>query len=261
MFFSYQGLQIHYQTAGQGQQKPVLLLHGWGCKADTMALIQNNLALTRPVWALDFPGHGQSDLPKQAWSVGDFADMTKAFVEQMGLVGCDAVCHSFGGRVAIKLAAKHPSLFSKLVFTGAAGIRPPRGFGYYRRVYTFKLMKHCAKVPPIVWLFKLFGKDIKARIASAGSADYRALPEAMRGTFSRVVNEDLSPLLKHIRNATLLLWGANDQDTPLWMAQRMEKDIPDCGLVVFRDAGHYAFLDKFGDFIVIVNHFLNGGSP
>ncbi|MCB0338647.1 MAG: alpha/beta hydrolase, partial [Bdellovibrionales bacterium] len=90
-----------------------------------------------------------------------------------------------------------------------------------------------------------------------GSSDYRAAG-AMRQTLVKVVNEDHSHLLSKIHCPTLLVWGDQDTDTPLWMAKKMEQEIKDCGLVVFSGAGHYSFLDRSQQFCLVAAKFLEG---
>jgi pimeloyl-ACP methyl ester carboxylesterase len=87
------------------------------------------------------------------------------------------------------------------------------------------------------------------------SEDYRNAGP-LRPTFVRVVNEDFGPLLPEITAPTLLVWGARDDAVPLSHARRMEEAIPDAGLVVFEDAGHFAYLDEPDRFCRIVRHFL-----
>lgn len=245
------GLRIQYEVAGTGL--PVLLLHGWGGSIQSFRPIINELSKTNRVYTLDFPGHGGSSDPPRIFKVADFANITRIFMRRQELEGCAVLAHSFGGRVTIWLASEEPALFSKIVLCDAAGIKPRRTVKYYWKVYTYKLLKRFRK--PLTKL----GVDVQKRIDAAGSDDYRALPAAMKATFSKVVNEDLTPRLKRITVPTLLIWGTEDQDTPLWMAKKMEKEIPDSGLVTFPGAGHFSYLDRLGDFLVIVKHFLSGG--
>ena len=78
----------------------------------------------------------------------------------------------------------------------------------------------------------------------------------MRATFVKVVNLDLSDRLSLIRQPVLLLWGDKDTETPLWMGQQMERDIPDAGLVVLEGGTHFAYLEQAARFNMIVKHFL-----
>ncbi len=253
MIFETNGVHIQYQCGGTGA--PVLLLHGWGGRADSMRPFFDALIKHRTVYAIDFPGHGGSDMPPKPWRVDDFADATLAFMKGMGILGCDVIAHSFGGRIVVKLASRDKKTFSKIVLTGVPGARKKRTIGYYARVYTYKLGKRVSRIPWACKVLKLFGMDVKARVDKAGSSDYRQLPEQMRRTFSLVVSENLHSLLKRIQNPTLLLWGEADRETPLWIAKVMEKEIPDCGLVTY-PGGHFAYLECFAQFMAVTSHFL-----
>lgn len=78
----------------------------------------------------------------------------------------------------------------------------------------------------------------------------------MRKTFVKVISQDLRSCLKNIKASTLLVFGENDQDTPLWQGQIMEKEIPDAGLVVFEGDDHFAYLRQWPRFTQVVKAFL-----
>lgn len=246
------GVDFAYSTF-EGEGAPVVLMHGWGCTRATLASIEKVvLAAGRPVINVDFPGFGQSSEPETIWSVYDYAD---AFAELLKLegVGNDVVLlgHSFGGRVAIIHAASHP--VGKLVLVDAAGVKPHRSLKYYLKVYPFKAQKHLLRL--------LLGRErAEARLnklrARAGSSDYAAASPRMRAIMSRVVNEDLCNLMPQISAPTLLIWGENDTATPLADARKMERLIPDAGLVSFAGCGHYSFLENPGQFAAVLTSFL-----
>ena len=89
-----------------------------------------------------------------------------------------------------------------------------------------------------------------------GSADYNALDEEMRKTFVKVINQDLTELYTDIKAPTLLIWGDEDHETPLWMGREMEKMIPDAGLVIFENGSHFAYLEQLVRFNTIIKTFL-----
>ena len=78
----------------------------------------------------------------------------------------------------------------------------------------------------------------------------------MRGTFRAMIAADLRERMPRMRASTLLVWGDQDDDTPLWMGQRMEELIPDSGLVVLEGAGHYSYADSPGQFRAVARQFL-----
>ena len=251
------GMRLHYTESGEGD--PVLLLHGWGGCVESFAPVAAGLCAYRRAVSVDFPGFGQTPPPPEPWSVTEYKEVLRAFIERLGIAGCDIVAHSFGGRVAILLAAEHPDLVSKLVLADAAGVRPRRTLKYHLKVRMFKLGRRIAKCRACMRLLGPLGKRLQKRVESAGSKDYRALSGVMRRTFVRVVNQDLRPMLGRIAAPTLLVWGRDDTETPLYMGELMEKEIPDAGLVVFDGAGHFSYMDRFDRFMLVLRSFLGGG--
>lgn len=256
MIFETGGQTLYYERQGAG--KPLLLLHGWGGKIESWLPLIRDFSPLREVIAVDFPGFGRSPEPREPWSVTEYMELTAAFLRQLKLEAVDIVAHSFGGRVAILLAATHPELTGKLVLTGAAGLIAPASSKRRAKTTLYKALRGLAESAPARALLgeKRVNALREALIQKFGSADYRALSPNMRPTFNRVIHQDLRPHLPSIKSPALLIWGAKDDQTPLWMGKVMEKEIPDAGLVVFEDAGHFAYLDRYGDFRAIVMNFL-----
>lgn len=250
MFIKIDNLDIYYKKAGSG--KKVVLLHGWGGRADSFLPVFNYLASKFEVYAIDFPGFGQSSLPSKAWGVGDYTDMLNKLFDKLNIEKASLIGHSFGGRVSIMFSALYPEKVEKVVLVDSAGIIPKRTLKYYFKVYKFKLFKK-------LYLLLNGGKKeaLEKFYKKYGSKDYKN-SGPLRETFVKVVNEDLRGFLPKIKAPTLLIWGEKDQDTPLYMAKIMEKEIPDAGLIVFEGAGHFAYLDKLNDFNIIVSKFLEG---
>ena len=250
------GVDVYYERHGQGPD--ILLLHGWMCSAELWKPMVDALARKARLTVLDFPGHGRSARPPEPWGVAEYARCTERFVRALGLEGCAAVAHSFGGRVALCLGAERPGLFRKLVLTGCAGLRPAPTARSKARARLYKALRACCDGARTL---RVFG-DLPNRAREAlrkrfGSADYNALnDERMRKTFVRVVNQDLRDCLPRIQAPTLLYWGENDTETPLWMAEEMERTIPDAGLVTVPGAGHYAYLEHTRAFCRILESFL-----
>jgi pimeloyl-ACP methyl ester carboxylesterase len=81
----------------------------------------------------------------------------------------------------------------------------------------------------------------------------------MRQCLVKVVNEDLSHLLPGIKAPTLLVWGENDTATPLADAKKMEAAIPEAGLAVIKNAGHFSFVEQPAIFRSIMASFFKIG--
>lgn len=240
-----------------------LLLHGWMCSAQLMESVANLLSPKMRVAAIDFPGHGKCGAampPPEPWGVPEYMEMTAEVIRKLGLAPCDIVAHSFGARVAILLAATYPELVGRMILTGAAGIKKPQTGGASMKQRLYKGLRGAVNLADKTHLFgSLPDKGREALVQRFGSTDYKALSPEMRKTFVKVISLDLTDRLERIKAPTLLYWGAQDTETPLWMARVMEEKIPDAGLVIEEGAGHFAYLEHNTKFLRIVNSFLLEG--
>ncbi|MBD5275493.1 MAG: alpha/beta hydrolase [Bacteroides sp.] len=246
------GVSLHYRDSGEETLKPVIIMHGWGCNVDTVASIENIFRGKMRVLNVDLPGHGQSTEPPSVWGVEDFTAMMEKFISKLGLAHPSLVGHSFGGRISLLLSSRND--VGKVLLVDAAGIKPKRGFNYYRKVYTFKAIKNL--------LMLVLGREkgmeaVEKMRAKKGSADYRSSSPRMRAVMSRCVNEDLKHVMPAIKAPTLLIWGEDDTATPLSDAITMKRLIPNAGLVSFPGCGHYSFLDNPFGFRAAVSSFFN----
>ena len=240
-------LKTSYQVAGKGDV--VLLLHGWGGEAASFQPVFEWLAASHKVYALDLPGFGKSQMPPTPWDTSDYAQFVTAFLEKFDISKAHLIGHSFGGRISIILSAEHPEKVDKLILVDSAGLRPRRTAKYYLRV-------GMAKVGKLLRRCGVSGTQLANALSShLGSKDYQDAGE-MRATLVKVVNQDLRSLLPRISASTLLIWGEHDKDTPVSFGKIMEREIPDAGLVVLKEAGHFSYLDRFPQFCRIVASFL-----
>ena len=146
MFFDNAGVKLYYEKSGCGA--PLLLLHGWGGRADSFLPVTRDFSAARTVYAVDFPGHGNSPEPPAPWSVTEYMELIWAFIRRMDISGCDIIAHSFGGRVALLLAAEHPEAVRRMVLTGCAGIKPPASGKETLRTRAYKVLRALADNGP-----------------------------------------------------------------------------------------------------------------
>ncbi len=246
------GLNINYIIEGEGE--PIIVLHGWGANINTVLSIVNALKDRYKVYAIDLPGFGKSQEPQEVIGSFEYAEIISKFMEKEKIEKASFIGHSFGGKLSIILGSKYPELVNKIVLIDSAGLIPKRGPKYYIKVYSFKALRFIYK-NLFFWIkdeekmekfYKRFGSD-----------DYQDASGIMRKILVRVVNENLKPLLKDIKAPTLLIWGDEDDATPLYMGKIMEKEIPDSGLVVLEGTGHYSYLDDYYRFVRVLNAFFN----
>lgn len=244
-------IKINYEIEGQGSD--ILVLHGWGGCIDSMRPVINHLKNNFRVISLDFPGHGKSSYPDTGWGVPEYTGSLRKFLENIGIEKASIIAHSFGGRVTILLSSQNPEMVDKIVLVDSGGLIKKRTLKYYSKVYTFKFIKNFLKL--FLSKTKFYESLMEKARNRFGSSDYKQLTPNMRASFSKIVNQDLKPYLSSIKASVLLIWGENDADTPVYMGKIMEKEIPDAGLVVLKNAGHFSYLDKHYEFNKIVDSF------
>ncbi|MBO4877542.1 MAG: alpha/beta hydrolase [Ruminococcus sp.] len=241
MIKTVNGIKINYEQKGEGDL--IVLLHGWGSNIGLFANLIGLLSRKYKVVAMDMPGFGGSEEPPSAWEVGDYTQFVIDFLKDYPDKKIMFLGHSFGGRVIIKLNSRTdlPFEISKVILVDSAGILPPKSNKKSLRTYYYKAGKAILSTK----LAKLLAPDaLEDFRKKMGSADYAAASPLMRQVLVKTVNEDLEPLLPNIKCPTLLVWGVNDTATPLSDGEKMEKLIPDAGLVKLENAGHYSFLEQ-----------------
>lgn len=111
-----------FDSGGDGTQ--VVLVHGWCCDHSFFAPQAEHLAAAGyRVVSPDLRGHGASDAPDAAYTIGLFADDVAWCIERLGLKKPVVVGHSMGGIVAFDLAARYPELPGAIVMLDSSVAR------------------------------------------------------------------------------------------------------------------------------------------
>jgi pimeloyl-ACP methyl ester carboxylesterase len=231
MLRSFAGGQVFGATAGSGAPR-VLALHGWArTHRDFDAVLQTDgvAAGDLPAVALDLPGFGATPPPAEPWGTARYAEAVVPVLDEMSSPVV-VLGHSFGGRVAVQLAAAHPDRVSALVLTGVPLLRPPgrpaRPAVSYRLVRT---LHRAHLVSPA---------RLEAARQRHGSADYRAARGVMRQVLVKIVAEHYEEQLAVLGCPVRLVWGDDDSEVPLATAQSALGLLADAELTVCAGAGH-----------------------
>ena len=219
-----------------------MLLHGYlSCKENWNAQIAYFSKFYK-VTAIDFIGFGQSAGLQSAFSVGDYALWLKEVLLALGIQKPHILAHSFGCRVAVKLASEEDGIFDKIVLTGPAGIILKRSLGYKIKVKSYRIIK---KIAP---------KFAERRF---GSKEYRSLSPIMKESYKKIVNEDLRGCARAVKAPTLIVEGSLDKVTTGAEAEIYLHSFPNARLEKI-EGGHFAFAENPVAFNLIVEEFLYG---
>lgn len=215
-------------------------LPGWGQTAESLAPLARLLAARARNLVFDLPGFG--DTPPLAEGAGS-ADYADALIAELGRQPRAAprilAGHSFGARVAIQAAARHPEAVDGLILIAAAGLKRRRGPLWRAKAAGLRLLGRLVGLSDR-WL----GASLKPRFAARfGSADYRRAGH-LRATLVSVVNEDLAEVAETVAIPVLLIYGAEDDATPPEFGRRFAGIFPDAELHILEGFGHLDILGR-----------------
>ncbi|HUS96032.1 MAG TPA: alpha/beta hydrolase [Hyphomicrobiaceae bacterium] len=213
--------------------------HGWGQNRKAFAPLAQSFQSLGDHVLLDFPGFGNSPQPRETWTTADYADLCARFLEA-NPTSAETVWigHSFGGRVGLQLAARHPKTLARMCLIASAGLPRQRSAIEKARVtgkvYTYKALK---KLAPLI------GMDTGKLRDRFGSTDYKAAG-AMRDILIKTVKEDQTKSAATIRCPVQLIYGERDTETPPEIGRRLAQLIPGAKLHILDGQDHYSVLGE-----------------
>lgn len=217
----------------------VVALHGWWRSGNDFTDVLSGL----DALAIHLPGFGISPEPSEVWGSDRYADEVADAIS--GFPPVILLGHSFGGRVAVRLAAQHPQLVRGIVLTGVPLLRltpaPRPAFGY-------RMVRQLAKIGLIS------PARLEAEKHRRGSADYRAANGVMRDILVKVIGEDYRQDLATIDVPVRMVWGQYDTAAPADAGQAASALIQSSTFHQVAGAGH--LLD--GDLRTVVRDELLG---
>lgn len=218
-----------------------MFLHGYLSSKEAFAAQIDYFSRFYRVTAIDFAGFGNSAPLQMPFSVSDYAMWTREVLTLLGVEKPHLIAHSFGCRVAVKLAAKE-NFFDKMLLTGAAGVILRRGWRYHLKVKAYRAVRRVAP------------RFAERRF---GSAEYRTLSPIMKESYKKIVNEDLRAEARKVENEVLIAQGLDDTVTPRAEAEAYLASFPR-GRLTMIDGGHFAFAEHPLAFNLIAEEFFYG---
>jgi len=234
---------INYIDYGNAKGKAIVLLHGWGQNIEMMKSVGDQFQKTHRIVIPDLPGFGKSEEPKYPWELEEYVKTIEEFLTKLKVSNPIIIGHSFGGKIGLLYASRNK--VNKLICLAS-----PFNQKIKKETLKVKILKTAKKIPGINKLESFAKKHI-------GSTDYKNASEMMRKILVNHVNLDITEDVKKISCPTLLIWGTMDMAVSIDDAYELEKLIDNCGLVTYDGCSHYAYLERFGQTISVLNSFLN----
>src|ERR1041385_1218923 len=261
------GQPLHYLRTGSGP--PLLLLHGLLGGAFCWRLNVDALSHRHAIFAVDLPGLGACDAPRHLdCSMTAQAQRVVALLEQLKLENVDVVGSSWGGAIAMFLAAQSRRVRSLVL---AAPVNPWSGFGAGR----IRLLKGRlgGALLRIAWPVSrpVHGIAVKwmygdPRRVPAGTIEGYSAQVMQPGRVHSILNSlrswesDVNALIQAIPRITapsLLIWGTRDSAVDLCSAEQLRRALPASELALIEGAGHLPFEETPDEFNRLVLDFVD----
>jgi pimeloyl-ACP methyl ester carboxylesterase len=224
---------------GAGGEPQIAWLHGWGLTHESLVGLAQLYERGCGNHLFDLPGFGRTNMLAVGADTEDYAAAMAAALKLLGGGPFTLVGHSFGCRIAVRLAAEYPDLVERLVLIAAAGIPRDRSLSEKIRARAIRLLGRLAGLAD-----RLTGSEYRRRWARRyGSADYRNAG-LLRETFVKVVNEDLSEMAAGVTQPVLLICGESDREAPPNISEKYEAILPDAKLHLLSGFDHFDILSR-----------------
>jgi pimeloyl-ACP methyl ester carboxylesterase len=269
-------IPLHVERSGRAPGAGVetfLLLHGYGASTFMWRHWTPRLGRRGHVVAVDLKGFGRAPRPDDdRYAPGHQAELVLRLVARDDLRNLTLLGHSLGGGVALLAALS-------LQDEGSGRLRRlvlVAGAAYDQRLPPFARLAAYPRASALAFRAVGARRVVRAVLRSVvhdqarvdaeqvrGYADPLSSPAAVRALVAaarQIRPGDLDRLTARYPDLavpTLLLWGGQDRVVPLWVGQRLERELPDARLHVFDRCGHlvaeelpdesWAVLDSFLD--------------
>jgi pimeloyl-ACP methyl ester carboxylesterase len=274
------GIRYHYHDLGRGSD--TIFLHGGGpgCTAwSDFGPVAPLFAADRRCLLVDIHQYGRSEKSRISGPMWDHhAAKTVALMDTLGVERADFVCNSWGGTIALNLAAKYPDRARSLVITGSMPVfygplaplpeggrrgRNARDVYYGGEGPTREKMREL--ITRLEWYDAdaLPAETVDMRYEQSldeGERALAAMSDSPRGEW-----QDLTAELGRIQAPVLFMWGMQDAfltpDYPLMLARM----VPRGNLYVMDHASHHLQEERPQAYHSVVSGFLDslpaGGVP
>lgn len=273
------GRELAYREAGAGEGKPTLLLiHGMAASSLTWREMIPRLEPLFHVIAPDLPGHGDSSLEFDDYSLGAMASTLRDLLVVKRISRCTVIGQSLGGGVALQFVYQYPEFCERIVLIGSGGLG--REVNWILRMLAVpgtELLLSAGAAPFLVGAgnaVRSFFRDkgVHAAASSETWAAYESLgkPGHRKSFFKtlRAVVDNKGQAVSATNRLHLagqlpfqLIWGDRDPIIPVAHGHATHDAIPGSRLSIVEGTGHYPHVEDPATVEQVILDFVTSTDP
>jgi pimeloyl-ACP methyl ester carboxylesterase len=232
---------VHYEFFGRG--RPLVFIHGWLGSWRYWVPAMDELSESKRVYAFDLWGFGDSDKSRPRYSVTNYVELLRTFIDELGVFGkVPLVGHALGATVAVSFAHQYPDYVNRVMAVSL----PLVGDSINRKFLSGG-----------GFFDKVFGRSPLAGYQDVEQEASRAAPDALSQSVQSVMDIDLEPILASLQVPLLALYGENDNV----VMPAKEEDFALLGksvkMLLMPEARHFPMLDRSSQFNRLLIDFLD----
>lgn len=268
-YTAVKGHRLRYIKAGRGPN--LVLLHTLRTQLDIFQKVIPTLARHFTVYALDYPGHGYSDIPKVDYEPKLFVDAVVGFVDELDIRDATLAGISIGGTIALLMAAQHNPRVKKVIAINAYDYGG--GGGVRRSSPVAKLIFGLALIPVLGdTVMRFRNRMVERPIFEGGVAEADAMPARLLEELYLVGTRPghykaFTSLLRNARKwdeahahypdievPVLLVYGERDWSKPSERELTFQ-DVSGAKMHTVAGGGHFLSLDRPREFEQLITEF------
>ena len=253
------GISVNYRFDGPENAPVVTLSHSLATDYSMWEPQLKALAARYRVLSYDTRGHGGTDAPAGAYSLGQLADDARAMLKELGIARTHWVGLSMGGMIGQTLALASPQLFRSLSLCDTSSRVPVEmKSAWADRIKTAETQGMEPLVEPTIgrWFTAPFRERHTDVIEAVRAMIRNTKPQGYAGCCHAISALDLTDKLSAIKIPTVVIVGEEDQGTPVAASQAIQSKIAGSQLHVLKSAAHLANMEQPEAFNAALTGFL-----
>ena len=260
MRVSVNGITVHYTLDGAANAPVVTLGHSLATDLSMWEPQMKALTARYRVLRYDTRGHGGTEAPAGAYSLGQLADDAREMLKALGVARTHWVGLSMGGMIGQTLALASPELFLSLALCDTSSRIPAEmKSAWADRIKTAETQGMEPLVEPTIgrWFTAPFRERRKDVVDTVRAMIRNTKPQGYAGCCHAISHLDLTDKLGAIKIPTVVIVGEEDQGTPVAASQAIQSKIAGSQLQILKSAAHLSNMEQPEAFDASLTSFLS----